>query len=440
MKVSIARIRLYLKEGKTLADGTHPIMLVCNFNGRKEVSTSYSCTSRYWDKRGECVKKGYPNYVMINHAISKMKEEAVARRNTYERLGEVYTPQMILSPRKVLDAVTNDLNGLIGRYIAEKGLEKRTVEKWWIVYRSVIKYNGREVIVNEIDESFCKGYCRWLEGNGLSHGSIRSYMSKVVAILHYAHHLKIISEYPLVGWKYHKDFRDSKSELYVHSRSMDILMGMLLDELIVRDGNLWHYRDGKVEELMDIHGELYGLYLYCIGYYMKGLAPVDISMLKRKDIRVVEIRGRSYYAIDGRRSKTCMLYKIRLEKDCLLSNVLIRTMLMFNDKGDYFLPTLCGYVGENIGKRVNNVYSYHSVNLVEWFKRCNERIVRINVEDGDSIPLIDLECRYYSYRHSYIQKEVQKPNVNLVKIATETGKSVSTLHQYISLLNEIDLV
>ena len=70
MKVSMARIRLFLKEGKTLADGTHPIMLMCSFNGKCTRSTGYSCSLRFWDKKGECVKKGYPNFVMINHAIA----------------------------------------------------------------------------------------------------------------------------------------------------------------------------------------------------------------------------------------------------------------------------------------------------------------------------------------------------------------------------------
>ena len=130
MKVSIARIRLYLKEGKTLADGTNPIMLMCSFNGRKEISTHYSCVPKYWDKRNECVKKNYPNWVMINHAINQLKNEAIERRNEYERLGEVYTPQMILAPKKVLSGHRNDLNGLICDYIAEKALKENTAYNW----------------------------------------------------------------------------------------------------------------------------------------------------------------------------------------------------------------------------------------------------------------------------------------------------------------------
>lgn len=438
-KCSVAKIRLYLKEGKTLSDGSNPIMLMCSFNGRKEVSTSCSCIPRYWDKRNECVKKGYPNWLMINSMIKKMKDDAIAIRDEYERLGEVYTPSMILSPRKSLSAVSNDLKTLISNYISDKGLESRTVEKWWIVYRNVTKYYGREVYVNEIDESFCRKYGRWMESNGLSAGSIRSYLAKIGAICHYAISKGLMSEHPFKSWKYHKDYRDSKSELYIHSRSMDVMIDLFLDEFIVRNGNMWHYKDERISELLDIHSELYGLYLYIIGYYLKGIAPTDISMLKKVDIKVRMIKNMNVYAIDGRRSKTGQLYKIRVEQNCLLSNVLVRTMLMFND-GEYFLPTLKDYNGKDWKKRVNNLYTYHSEHLVNWFQRCNERIARLNVENNDNIPLIDLDCRYYSYRHSYIMAQIQKPNVNLLALAQSVGKSSHTLHQYISLLGDVDLI
>jgi len=437
-KVTIAKIRLYLKTGKTLSDGSSPIMLMCSFNGRKEVSTGYSCIQKYWDERGQCVKKGYPNWLMINSMIKKMKDDAIAIRDDYERLGESYTPSMILSPRKSLSAVTNDLKGLIGRYISEKGLGSRSIEKWWIVYRNVTKFYGREVIVNEIDESFCRRYGRWMEGNGLSAGSIRSYLAKIGAICHYAISLGLISKHPFEAWKYHKEYRDSKSELYIHHSSMDVMLDIFLSRVIDREGNLWNYKEGVIEELMDIHSELYGLYLYCSIYVMGGISPVDISLLKKSDIRIIELKGITCYAIDGNRSKTGMPYKIRLRCDEVINQVIIGVMLMFN-QGEYFLPSLNGFSGD-IKKRVNNLYTYHGKHLVDWFRVVNEEIVRRNVENCLSIPLIDLECRYYSARHSFIMKEIQKPNVNLIRIATITGKSVKTLHQYISLLNDIDLI
>lgn len=440
MKVSIARIRLYLKVGKVLADGTSPIMLMCSYNGRKEVSTGYSCTLKYWDKKSEMVKKGYPNFVMINQHLKSLKDEAIMKRDSYIARGEVYTPQMILCRDEVRNAVTNDFCGLIERYIAEKGLEAKTVEKWRIVKRSVIKFAGRDILINEVDESFCRRYGRWLESRSMSPGSIRSYLGKVVCLLHYAVGLNLIDEYPLSAWKYHQDYRQSKSELYIHHRSMEVMMDMFLDEVIIRkDNGLWSYRDGIEDEWFDIHSSVYAHYLYVLGYYMKGIAPVDLSMLKKSDIKVMMIKNVSVYAIDGHRSKTGMLYKIRLKQGTLLSNVLIRSALMFSP-GEHFLPSLEGYVGKDIKKRVNNLYTYHSEHLVNWFQRVNEEIVRRNVMNDDDIPLIDLSCRYYSYRHSYIMSEIQKPSVNLLALAQSVGKSSHTLHQYISLLGDVDLI
>lgn len=438
MKVSIAVIKLVLRTNKVLADGTHPIMLRVSFNGMKERSTGYSCSLKFWSKKDECVKKGFPNYVIINHEIQKMKNAAIERRNEFERLGAVYTPSMVLARDEVKNNVTNNLNGLIQRYIDEKGLEAKTIEKWNIVKRSLCNFSSNDLIVDEMNEAFCRRYCRWLENKGLASGSIRSYMGKVVAILHYAVSLGLIDKYPLDGWKYHKDYREAKNELYIHHKTMDVMIEMFLDEVIVRDGERWSYIDGAVEELMDIHSELYAHYLYIITYYMGGIAPVDVSMLKKKDIKVITIKEKNYYAIDGFRSKTGMPFRIRLEQNTLLSNVLIRTMLMFNS-GEYFLPTLRDYVGNNVKKRVNNIYTYHGEHLVDWFRKVNKEVVKRNVE-GDSLEMINLECRYYSARHSFIMKEIQSPNVNLVRIATISGKSVTTLHQYISYLNDMDLV
>lgn len=437
----MARVRLFLKEGKKLADGSSPIMIMVAFGGKCTRSTGYSCTPRFWDKKSECVRKGFPNYAVINYEIQRMKNECIARRAEYERLQQPYTAEMIISSKKILSAVSNDLKSVIQRYIDDKGLEPRTIEKWWIVYRNVTKYYGREVIVNEVDEAFCRKYGRWMESEGLSHGSIRSYLAKIGAICHYAISKGLMSEHPFKTWKYHKDYRDSKNELYIHSRTLDIMMEMFIDECVERDGSRWRYRDGVVEQLMDIHSELYSHYLYMIGIWMKGIAPVDISMLKKDDIKVVMIRDINCYAIDGHRSKTGMLYKVRIPQNCVESNVLIRTMLMFH-QGEYFLPTLEGYQGKDMRKRINNVYTYHGEYLVNWFQKINEEIARRNVmnDHKDDIPLIDLECRYYSYRHSFIMKEIQKPTVNLLALAQTVGKSATTLHQYISLLGDVDLI
>lgn len=72
-----------------------------------------------------------------------MKNEAIKRRNEYERQGEPYTAQMILSPRKSLSAVRNDLNGLISNYISEKGLKENTAYTE-VMVKTMLMFNQGE--------------------------------------------------------------------------------------------------------------------------------------------------------------------------------------------------------------------------------------------------------------------------------------------------------
>lgn len=241
MKVSIARIRLYLKEGKTLADGSNPIMLMCSFNGRKEISTGYSCIPKYWDKKSECVKRGYPNFVMINHAIQQLKNEAIERRNEYERLGEPYTPQMILSPRKSLSAVRNDLNGLILNYISEKGLKENTTYNWKYLFNLISEFDNKNVIVNELRLDYVKRFIKWMQNEKkLSDGVIKMVLSKVGAITNYAIEKGLMSadDYPFKEFNYKQKFKSASKLDYIHWKTLDIMKSMLLDDIIVRNGNL----------------------------------------------------------------------------------------------------------------------------------------------------------------------------------------------------------
>ena len=76
MKTTIATINLYLRTAKKLADGTYAIYLRCNFHGMYEVPTHYSVHEKHWDKKNQVVKKGCPNYAMINIEIQKLKNKA----------------------------------------------------------------------------------------------------------------------------------------------------------------------------------------------------------------------------------------------------------------------------------------------------------------------------------------------------------------------------
>ena len=96
MKTNFPIIKLFLRENKTLADRTHPIMLRCSWKGRKEISTHFSCMSNQWDEKNERLKKSYPNAATVNQIIGQMKASAIERRDRLFATGGTVTPEAIL--------------------------------------------------------------------------------------------------------------------------------------------------------------------------------------------------------------------------------------------------------------------------------------------------------------------------------------------------------
>ena len=146
MKVSIAVVKLFLRTSKVLADGSSPIMLKCSFNGTKELSTGYSCTARFWDKKNECIKKGYPNYASINSIIGKMKQDAIERRNEFERKGEAYTPAMVLKKEEEVVVKRDDFKTLMDKYTVS--LSPTTKKTWKAFYNSFLRFKKVESILD----------------------------------------------------------------------------------------------------------------------------------------------------------------------------------------------------------------------------------------------------------------------------------------------------
>ena len=366
MRTTIATIHLVLRTNKRLSTGLFPIMLRCNWKSMKEVSTGYSCSIKDWDKRNECCKKSMQNFVMVNYELKKLKDAAIKKRDSFIASGIIYTPSMVLEKEEVSDIIRNDLKGLIERYISEKGIKSRTIEHWWVVYHSIESMTGRsDIIISEVNEAFCRRFAKHLEGEGKSDCTIRSYLSKIGALCHYAINNGLITVYPFSKWRYNRVYQESKREYYIHYKSLLVLKDIFTNYCVEFTGDgRWRYKDNVIEELMDRNSKIYGLMLYIAGIVYKGLAPIDISYLRKEDISVIRIGESDYYKIDGSRQKTGMKYKIRIEKDDILSRLCVDTYLMFhNESGNYLFPTMDGFVGKHMNKRVNNTYMYHCLRL-----------------------------------------------------------------------------
>ena len=437
MKVQIAVIKLVLRTNKTLSDGTHPIMLRVSFNGMKERSTGYSCSIKHWDKKNEMVKKGYPNWVMVNAQLKRLKDAAIARRDEYIASEMFYTPQMILSSPEKKEAIVGDLHSLIRAYIEEKGRRKKTIDNWKYAERLMTEYGVS--YVQEITLEKVKSFARWLSmEKKLSEGVIKTVLQKVSAIISFGMEKGLIKSNQMSNWKYGRELKNASKMDYIHWRTLELMKTLLLEELIDVNGKRWSYKEGVIDKLIDKKSDLFARYLFMTMVLWQGMAPVDIGHVRKEDIKIKSIKNEDWYCWDGKRSKTSKDIKVRIRCHTVYSQVMVNTMLMFND-GEWFLPLLNGMSKETLEdkrkKRISNCLVALSPKLKEWFTYVNGEIARRKVENKEVYQLIPMECTYYSARHSYAMMYMAKGGSPLA-LATMLGRSVNTLAQYVKLLEE----
>lgn len=70
---------------------------------------------------------------------------------------------MIISPRKTLSAVRNDLNGLISNYISEKAIKENTAYNWRYMFNLISEFDNKDVIVNELRLEYVKRFVKWMQ-------------------------------------------------------------------------------------------------------------------------------------------------------------------------------------------------------------------------------------------------------------------------------------
>lgn len=437
MKVNQATVNYYLKTAKTLSDGSHPIMLRVCYHGFKDISSHYSCSLKYWDKRNQCIKKGFPNHVIANYELTKLKNSIIARRDEFIRQGIEYTPSMLLSfDEKKVKSLSNVVVELMDYYCSEKELNSSTVNAWKQSISNINEFH-KGVIISEIDEGWCKRYSRWLVEKGLGEGTIRHKLGHIACIYRYAcgKGLASMSSYPYKDWNYCHHFHESEKLEYVDLRCVGIMKEYFLSKVILKSSERsFSYID---ESYVNVKSRLFSLYFWLLGYYLQGLSPIDICLLKKSDFEVKHINGEDYYCIDTHRKKTHVAVKVRVKVHTIFSQVMIGRMLM--EGGEYFLPILDGIdINDDVKckNRVKSVFSSHlNSKLYDWWKELNGVIIQKNVDEHSNIPLINEGCTYYSYRHSYAQAYLQNGG-SVLALASLLGRSINTISTYVQQLSE----
>jgi hypothetical protein len=216
------------------------------------------------------------------------------------------------------------------------------------MFNLISEFDSNGVIVNELNLEYVKRFVKWMQSEKkLSDGVIKMILSKVGAITNYAISKGLMNgdDYPFKEWHYKQKFKTASKLDYIHWKTLDVMKEMLMDDIIVRNGNRWSYKDEVLDELMYKNSALFARFLFMEMVLWQGLAPVDICHILKSEIDVKTIGGKDYYCWDGKRHKTMKGVKVRIPCHTVYTEVMVKTMLMFN-QGEWFLPVLNDYTIE----------------------------------------------------------------------------------------------
>lgn len=416
MKTTTAVIRLVLRVNKTLSDGTNPIMLRASWHGEmRESSTHFSCKPNQWDEKSERLRKNYPNFATVNAIIDKVKQDAINRRNEYERLGVPYTASMVLSSPDDKKTSHKGLKEVTEAYIKDRGLRYNTARGRISAAKLYTEFIGKDVAVKDITEADVRRFATWLS-KGRKDSTVKANLDSIQGILSYAVEVGIIPSNPANGFFYSRKYKNVPNTGHIHHKTIDFIKDIMMEKL----------SEKPLLMLGDIDDD-WILWFYMSIILLQGLAPADVLRLKRGDMTVKNLNGRNFYCIDTQRIKTGVPVKIRILQDDY-SDAMIRPLMHIN-RSDYLFPVIED--GDDIDKKIAWLLKKCNKRLSDIFLLMNVRIAKA----GYPCPEVDRKLSMYSARHSYACMYMAKGGSPLA-LASLMGRSVNTLGTYVSLLSE----
>lgn len=408
MKVTTATVHFKQRTQKTLADGTHPIMLVVQWQGRKEQATGISCTEEQWDSTNECFKKRMPNYVQLNKLLISLKNEVIQRKLYYEQTSTPYTAAMLLE-KKDLDGTTLRLNDICSQMVKERRLSLKRKLSIDTAYNKICEFMDKDdIVITELTDIKLIDYMKWLDSR-IANNTIFNYVSTLYSVIQYAYDADIINKFP----KKAKEYFKKKYHREIHHKA---LPEENIDKLI------WYWNELRCNgtDMYSRYSKGFPLTVYLISYAMFGLAPIDILKLRQNQLSQVEVKGSPYYRIDTNRSKTNRNVRVFVNAD--IYGDMIQPFI--SEEREYFLPILNSDMDE---KRILQ----ESVNLNGM----------VNAKLADIAEELEIEkFTWYSARHSFASIQVHN-NANLGMIATAMGRSITGITSYIkNLSTDEDLI
>ncbi|MFQ9315803.1 phage integrase SAM-like domain-containing protein [Dysgonomonas mossii] len=282
-----ATVNILLFKSKTLADGSHPLMIrICKDNKKKYKSLGVSIQPQFWDFEKNKPRRNCPNkdaiQTLISAKLNEYTEQIIVYKLTDKNFTVASLADKIDSPQQA--TTVNELfKSSIDRFkIARRTGYALSVQQ---VYNSLLEYNQHlDIYFSDIDIVWLKQYELYLRSKELSDNTIAIRFRTLRAIYNIAVEEKIVKPeyYPFKNYKVSKLSRETPKRSITKSDVEAIIC----------------YRTEHKYTIFAID-------LFLFTYLMGGINFVDIAYLTRDNI----IDDRLIYS----RRKTGKLIKLPLQ-------------------------------------------------------------------------------------------------------------------------------
>ena len=279
----MATVSFYLDTRRARKDGTFPIKLYVNHNGRFYIKTEFSAIGRNWE--GNQFSKTEPNYKAKNISLRNLMNRAEEAVYSLEREGKLKGTSDDRLKRLIEQAITqkeerrNTVLDLFDEFIASK-TKRSTIEIYSLTKSKIERFSGN-CSFGEIDKKWLINFDNFMISSGMSTNTRSIHMRNLRAIFNYAIDEEITDNYPF------RKFSIKKEETRKRALTVEQLR-------VLRD----YPCEGYQQKYRDI---------FMLMFYLIGINSVDLFEAKELN------NGRLEY----RRSKTNKLYSINVEPEAM---------------------------------------------------------------------------------------------------------------------------
>lgn len=429
--------------------GQCPIQLVVRFNGRAERSTGIKCSPQQWDSARELIKGTSADVAALNARLASIK--ATLQQN----IAVAQIKGQRISPSSLADCITMErqddvtITMAFDDFISEhQSLRVNTLKSYNYAKNRWLRYKPQGVHLADVTGNLVKGWIEAMRRDGVAESSIRQYLSKLRAVIAWAaeyYSLELASVMKYVDDALRKITRKATKKRGVLSKRQ---IEYCVEWLMQRKEIEFTRRSSPATRLL----------VFVCSFYMAGLAPIDMALLKWRDLDFSDPR---FIRLRGFRRKTGVRYEVLMPRS--VEQLLKKSWNnYYGGRGDFCIyRTSPDGNPADFSDKFNNCLLFPilfpmalksktgvpiwntSLDKTEIYRivrnyLCvdNTRLLRCALSQVNSIIKDDSEIinvdsiTFYSARHSYATSFISRSS-NIKVLARTMGRSANTIGTYL---------